>query len=669
MTTLITRVRRSGGHWTVPVTVLTGLAVLALTTTTASARSGHGWPVRAQGDGCTALELILVPGTGEGTANASTPTGLLKPVADGLQQTFGTQLRTYTVPYKAVAFTDGTAYADSKNEGVDLTRRELDRLAGQCPDTKVALIGYSQGADVAGDVACEIGSGAGAIAATAVVGVGLVSDPRRGTTGETRIGPGNDNEGIMGPRTDCGAGFGALTGRVASICIDGDLYCGVDAERDSVLVGIADILGNVTTGDTSTAADSGGQNGSHDEQALVQSLVSDFSQADLGGLPGDITALGEAARTNDSDSVARLSAKIADTLTPLADIVTSATDDPAIEKALDAAAAGSPEAVTGTVLDAAKSIDLDKAIDTASRLATTALGGRTSGTGTTTSADSSTASLTDSATALSQQVTPLTDTGGDHLATAAKILSTVKPQVWVDQITNVASGSLSLAANLPQILEALGKLGPILLDGNLDIWAKVAQLREVAGTLNTLFEPVVKMAAKVDLKTAASLIAMIPDPQGIAPIVSTVVDLLANVDLIAVANEVGRIQNVAWDVLQSCETGCNLLLATPLISSGLTLATLAVDALSGGGEKTDPDQLGQTSDGTALSDSLTQLANGTDGNDGLGKLLQQGLDAASFYGSGVHQDYAQHVVDRSGRTTLTWLTDWLTAQFNKALGV
>ncbi|MBF6333538.1 cutinase family protein [Nocardia transvalensis] len=659
------------------VALATTLAVLAVAGASASARTGPtGGPLRMQADGCTALEFITVPGTTEGTANSAIPTGLLAPVATELQHRFGDKLTLWTNPYPAVAFTAGQTYADSKNQGVDLLRQELDRLANQCPETKVGIVGYSQGADVAGDVGCEIGSGAGAIPAANIVGLGLVADPHRGTPGATTVGPNNDKQGIMGPRTQC-PGFGALNGRVASICVDGDLYCGVDKTRDPLLAGIANVIGTITGGDVGTDTnrpDNGAGGGDTASQELAKSLISDFSHADLQSLPGDMSQLVDAARSGDAATVARLSAKLADTLKPLADTVTDTTGNPAIASSLKSADAGSPQAITGAVLDTVQHLDLGKAISTASQLANQALaatgGGARAPTtpAPSTTGEGPTPSMADSANALDQQLAPLASTPTDQLATAAKILSTVKPAVWVDQITNIATGTLSMATNIPKILETLGHIGPILLDANPDIWAKIHRLRDVAGDLNNLFQPVVKMAAAVDLHTASRLIGMIPDPNGIAPIISVVVGLLANVDVIGLANEVGRIQNTAWDVLESCKTGCDLGKATGLIGTGLNLVKIALDAL-GGGTKTPPDQLGTQTPaaGGSLSEAIAKLG-GSDSGEALGKLMQQGLDAASFYMGGAHQSYGQAVVDRSGRTTLAWLTDWFTQQFNKGLG-
>ncbi|MFC9994026.1 cutinase family protein [Nocardia sp. NPDC127526] len=80
--------------------------------------------------------------------------------------------------------------------------------------------------------------------------------------------------------------------------------------------------------------------------------------------------------------------------------------------------------------------------------------------------------------------------------------------------------------------------------------------------------------------------------------------------------------------------------------------------------------LSKTSRGAGISDepgAFTDSAftNGafTDATDSadtdLGTLLDEGIDIAEFYASGVHGGYGSLVVDQLGRTALQWLGDWL----------
>lgn len=182
------------------------------------------------------------------------------------------------------------------------------------------------------------------------------------------------------------------------------------------------------------------------------------------------------------------------------------------------------------------------------------------------------------------------------------------------------------------------------------------------------------MAAGVDLHTVSKLIGLIPDPSGVAPIVSLVVNMLGNIDIIRVANRVGDIQDTAWKFLHSCETGCNLMIAGDLIPIALDFANIALGALTGA-SKTPSDQLGEP-------DAVTTQLNGSDASvdaaagqlagltdpeqtESLSALVGEGLQAASFFASGTHTSYTDMVVDSSGRTIIDYLVDWFTGQFQK----
>lgn len=99
-------------------------------------------------------------------------------------------------------------------------------MAARCSATRFALVGYSQGADAAGDLAAEIGSGHGVVPPERVAAVGLLSDPRRGPT-DALIGPPVPGAGAGGARI---GGFGFLSQNVRTFCAAGDLYCSVPTD-------------------------------------------------------------------------------------------------------------------------------------------------------------------------------------------------------------------------------------------------------------------------------------------------------------------------------------------------------------------------------------------------------------------------------------------------------
>lgn len=168
---------------------------------------------------CPGLSVIAVPGTWE-TSIENPKQGMLSQVTRGLPTTVHADY----VSYPATAFPwDGEVYGSSKREAVNAARALLAGTAARCAATRFALIGYSQGADAAGDLAAEIGTGLGVVPPDRVVAVGLISDPRRSPT-DALIGPQVPGTGAGGARA---GGFGWLSPKVRTFCAAGDLYCSV----------------------------------------------------------------------------------------------------------------------------------------------------------------------------------------------------------------------------------------------------------------------------------------------------------------------------------------------------------------------------------------------------------------------------------------------------------
>lgn len=176
---------------------------------------------------CPNLYVVAIPGTWETSSGATARPGMLTGVTAGLPG----NVRSDYVSYTATAFPwEGEAYGRSKNEAVANARGMVAAMAQQCGNTRFGLLGYSQGADAAGDLAAEIGSGLGVIPPTRLAAVGLISDPRRSPT-DALVGPPVVGSGAAGTRL---GGFGLVTPQVRSICAVGDLYCAT-AKDDFVL--------------------------------------------------------------------------------------------------------------------------------------------------------------------------------------------------------------------------------------------------------------------------------------------------------------------------------------------------------------------------------------------------------------------------------------------------
>jgi hypothetical protein len=185
-------------------------------------------PLHATPDACPAVEAVAVPGTTQTHpgADPAAPVGILGAILEPLKRHARTTLATYYTPYPAtiVGGTDGGGYLASKRAGIDATNTALQTLGHRCPHALFLLTGYSQGADIAGDVAAAIGHHSGVINANRLLAVALIADPSQAPFGQPTIGLNRPGMGFAGIRS---GGFGALLARngVLSLCAPLDYYC------------------------------------------------------------------------------------------------------------------------------------------------------------------------------------------------------------------------------------------------------------------------------------------------------------------------------------------------------------------------------------------------------------------------------------------------------------
>lgn len=142
---------------------------------------------------------------------------------------------------------DMATYEDAVTSGVANTQQVMREISQACPDTRFAIVGYSEGADVVRRVAMEIGhqeqqdGGYAIVDPDKVTGVVILADSGR-APGDGPF-PGAENphgnpDGFdqayqngknpvpgQGALPDTGGDFGSLNGKIASFCSDGDLTC------------------------------------------------------------------------------------------------------------------------------------------------------------------------------------------------------------------------------------------------------------------------------------------------------------------------------------------------------------------------------------------------------------------------------------------------------------
>ncbi|SRX92983.1 hypothetical protein [Gordonia sp. KTR9] [Mycobacterium shimoidei] len=210
---------------------------------------------------CPDVQLLSIPGTWESSPQDNPlnpvqfPNALLLNVTRPLSEEFdSSRLEDYTVPYTAefhnpLSNDKQMSYNDSRKEGTRAAVKALTDMNERCPLTSYVLIGFSQGAVIAGDIASDIGNGRGPVDADLVLGVTLIADGRRQPGVGKDIGPNPPGQGaeitlhevpvlsgmgltMTGPRP---GGFGDLNDRTYEICGQGDLICAAPQEAFSIV--------------------------------------------------------------------------------------------------------------------------------------------------------------------------------------------------------------------------------------------------------------------------------------------------------------------------------------------------------------------------------------------------------------------------------------------------
>ncbi len=205
---------------------------------------------------CPDVQMISIPGTWESSPQddplnpTQFPNALLLNVSRPIGQEFeGGRLQVYTVPYTAhfhnpFSRDNQIDYDVSRKEGLHAAVKALTEMNNRCPLTSYVIVGFSQGAVIAGDIVSNIGNGRGPVDEDLVLGVTLIADGRRQTGVGKDIPPSPPGQGaeitlyevpmlsslgltMTGPRP---GGFGALNDRVNEICAAGDLICAAPEE-------------------------------------------------------------------------------------------------------------------------------------------------------------------------------------------------------------------------------------------------------------------------------------------------------------------------------------------------------------------------------------------------------------------------------------------------------
>ncbi|MFD3510101.1 cutinase family protein [Nocardia sp. NPDC058666] len=244
-------------------TVAVAAAMVGAAVLTAAVPTGPAAAVPI--NGCPALFILGVQGTGQSspTADPLADTGVVGSLIGPVVATVPTLVQRAYIAYEAGfgGIVPGGG-ADPYVRSVSGARTNLDAAATQiveaCPNTMLAGIGYSQGAQAVSEFARDVGAGLGPVSADRVAGIALFANPGRrqhepvfpGRPGQTVPDPAPGTSGVAvsavqvlaAPAGGAGIatdpdGYGNLTGRVADICSDGDLACSAPGQAALLRLG------------------------------------------------------------------------------------------------------------------------------------------------------------------------------------------------------------------------------------------------------------------------------------------------------------------------------------------------------------------------------------------------------------------------------------------------
>lgn len=254
----------------------------------------------------------------------------------------------YAAVYIAYPANLGT-YEDAVNTGAANTEQVMRQIAQACPNTKFSIVGYSEGADVVRRVAMKVGHQEagkdgeyGIVDPAKVVGVVILADAGR-SAGEGPF-PGakdpNHPDGFdqsyqngknpapgQGALPGTSGDFGALNGKIASFCSDGDLTCA--APQNISLLQLVVNVGRQINGDA--LQQDGLTPATGQDVAVVLGRIALAAFADISSQPNwlksDETFLQVLLKVSDpaykpgqapKEPVAKADAIAADTMSPLA---------------------------------------------------------------------------------------------------------------------------------------------------------------------------------------------------------------------------------------------------------------------------------------------------------------------------------------------------------------
>ncbi|MGB3675909.1 MAG: cutinase family protein [Candidatus Nanopelagicales bacterium] len=190
-----------------------------------------------------------------GTQTARPSTRQL-PVSSGREITVNSESIPYVAqvggPIAGIVTGSPVTLAQSKAAGKATLEARVQELATACPLAKFVILGYSQGAKIAGDFLSAVGTGRFSLDPSRILAGALLSDPSRTpstpdpeadsptadpvkltSVAETMVGPNTGGQGVLG-EADRQGGMGVLAERVTTFCAQNDAICSLSGKSKAV---------------------------------------------------------------------------------------------------------------------------------------------------------------------------------------------------------------------------------------------------------------------------------------------------------------------------------------------------------------------------------------------------------------------------------------------------
>lgn len=191
------------------------------------------------GDVCPANITIYIPPSGMSTPvhNPAIPTpGGIHQQATMTKYPKNVVL---TLPYNALWTTGLFTYNESRDSGIRNATIALSLIHQQCPNARIHLYGYSEGADVGAHIVQSISQNAGPIPKDTLGAAVLQGNPVRNTNGTHSAGSAPHGTGLFDP-----VDYGDQADKVMEVCNEDDVVCNTSNIAPTIYYIYGDFIAN-----------------------------------------------------------------------------------------------------------------------------------------------------------------------------------------------------------------------------------------------------------------------------------------------------------------------------------------------------------------------------------------------------------------------------------------